>query len=148
MANDIGYEDRAPAWVKAQRQQSVAAAQLVRGRISTLEDDTVFWIEFDSSGPRAFNRILARKVGVAASYRVDLGWQSMTDSAIADLRWKEAKAPYPPTNCNETMRLVEMEKTDEAKLAMLMHHENFDLVRSICQDMHNSALLCRARAEK
>jgi hypothetical protein len=145
MAND---EDRAPAWVKAQRQQSAAAAQLVRGRISTLENDTLFWIEFDNSGPRAFNRILCRKVGDAANSQVEMSWQSMTDSPIADLDWKPAKGQYPPNDCNPTMRLVEMDEQLQANLAMLIVHSAWDVVRQICRDTHNNALLCRAQAAR
>jgi len=136
--------DRQPAWIANQRKRSAEAAQRVRARIATLDNDRLFWIDFDSSGERAFNRILCRKVGDAASYRVELSWQSMSDSPIADLRWSApTQTPYPPNNCNETMRLVDMEPRLEAKLAMLMHHEHFDLVRTLCFQTYNNELLCR-----
>lgn len=140
-------DDHEPAWVKADRARSVATSQRIRAQTSTLDNDTLFWIDFDSSGERAFNRILCRKVGDANSYEVQLSWQSMTDSALADLRWRAVAQPYPPSRCNHTMRLVEIEPDRQAALAMLSHHEQWAALRAMCQDMHNSALLSRARQD-
>lgn len=141
-------DDNSPGWVKDRRAREVRNAQRVRGQISTLDNDTLFWVEFDSSGPRAFERILARKVGDAATYRVQRSWLSAVDSAIASLHWRDVEQSYPPNSSNETMRIVRMNDSMEAKLAMLMHHESYDLVRHICQDEHNKALLSRAQLER
>lgn len=135
-------DDHKPAWLKADRARSAATAQLIRGQISTLDNDTLFWIEFDSSGERAFNRILARKVGDANAYMVQLSWQSMFGQG--DLRW-QGQVNYPPTNCNHTMRMVPIEPARQAGLAMLVHLEQWNALRAMCESMHSEALLSRAR---
>lgn len=137
--------DHEPGWVKEDRARSAATAQLVRGQISTLDNDTLFWIDFDSSGVRAFERILCRKVGDAASYVVQHSW--MSPRGNGDLNWKDMVQPYPPTSCNHTLRLKPIPEAKQAVLAMLIVHEQFTQLRHECEGMHNNALLCRAREE-
>lgn len=134
-----------PAWLAARDAASLNTARLIRAQISTLDDDAIFFVEFDTTGERATGRFLCRKVGDASNYKVQLSWGSFgpRTRTIDNMTWRDAPKPYPPSNCNETMRLIPIEPDRQAALAMLTHHNAAQALADMCDAMHLNALLCR-----
>lgn len=136
--------DPRPSWVREQDERRAAVAVDLRFRLNEMADGHIFWAVFNSTGGKV-ERMLARKrdssikqlggKGFSPVPYVDLSWQSMVDSPLADITWREQKN-WPRDDGNETMRIEEIDDDLLANLEMLRHHQLRDKFRLVIWAEH------------